>query len=67
GLSLFVIVRDFLVMLDKACKEVGASQKKVAGQSQSSGSCNPASQLYPQEKQFPAVLDDHLDSLDSND
>lgn len=67
GFSLFVIVRDFLVMLDKACKEVGASQKKAASQSRSSGSCNPASQLNPQEKQFPAVLDDHLDSSDSND
>lgn len=67
GFSLFVIVRDFLVMLDKACKEVGASQKKAASQSRSSGSCNPALQLNPQEKQFPAVLDDHLDSSDSND
>lgn len=67
GFGLFVIVRDFLVMLDKACKEVGASQKKAASKSQSSSSCNPASQLNPQEKQFPAVLDHHLDSSDSND
>uniref|UniRef100_A0ACD5V7B8 Uncharacterized protein n=1 Tax=Avena sativa TaxID=4498 RepID=A0ACD5V7B8_AVESA len=67
GFGLFVIVRDFLVMLDKACKEVGASQKKAASKSQSSGSGNLASQLNPEEKQFPTVLDHHLDSSDSND
>jgi hypothetical protein len=67
GFGLFVIVRDFLVMLDKACKEVATSQKKKASKSQNSGSCNPASQLNPQEKLFPAVLDHHLDSSDSND
>lgn len=30
GLRLFVIVRDFLVILDKVCKEVGVEQKKTA-------------------------------------
>jgi hypothetical protein len=65
GFGLFVIVRDFLVMLDKACKEVGASQKKAASKSLSS--CNPASQVNPQEKQFPPVLDHRSDSSDSND
>ncbi|XP_028807700.1 formin-like protein 5 [Neltuma alba] len=30
GLRLFVIVRDFLVILDKVCKEVGDEQKKAA-------------------------------------
>ncbi|KAF7833887.1 formin-like protein 5 [Senna tora] len=30
GLRLFVIVRDFLIMLDKVCKEVGDAQKKAA-------------------------------------
>ncbi|KAL6629871.1 hypothetical protein ACP70R_029636 [Stipagrostis hirtigluma subsp. patula] len=65
GFRLFVIVRDFLVMLDKACKEVGASQKKGSNKSQSNG--NSTSQPNLQEQQFPAVLDDHLDSSDSND
>ncbi|XP_062218256.1 formin-like protein 10 [Phragmites australis] len=64
GFQLFVIVRDFLVMLDKACKEVGALQKKVTNKSQGNGNCNPTSQSHPQEQQFPAVLEDHLDGSD---
>ncbi|GJM90269.1 hypothetical protein PR202_ga06531 [Eleusine coracana subsp. coracana] len=67
GFRLFVVVRDFFVMLDKACKEVGASQKKAANKSQSNGTCNPAFQSNSQQRQFPAVLDDRLDSSDSND
>ncbi|RLN07415.1 formin-like protein 10 [Panicum miliaceum] len=61
---LFVIVRDFLVMLDKACKEVGASLKKGTNKSRSNGI--PTSQSILQEQQFPAVIDDHSDSSDSN-
>lgn len=67
GFRLFVVVRDFLVMLDKACKEVGASRKKAGNKSQSNGICHPAFQSNSQQRQFPAVLDDHLDSSDSND
>jgi hypothetical protein len=67
GFRLFVVVRDFLVMLDKACKEVGTSQKRVANKSQSNSNCNPIFQPKPQQRQFPAVLDDHLDGSDSND
>ncbi|RCV05380.1 hypothetical protein SETIT_1G079300v2 [Setaria italica] len=62
---LFVIVRDFLVMLDKACKEVGASQKKGTNKLRNNG--NPTSQPTLQEQQFPAVIDDHSDNSDSND
>ncbi|KAF0936024.1 hypothetical protein E2562_038211 [Oryza meyeriana var. granulata] len=66
GFRLFVIVRDVLVMLEKACKEVGASQKKATNKSQSNGNCNnPSSHSNPQEQQFPAVLDPHFDSSDS--
>ncbi|OEL18266.1 Formin-like protein 10 [Dichanthelium oligosanthes] len=64
---LFVIVRDFLVMLDKACKEVGASQKKGTNKSRSNGNGNPTSQSTLQEQQFPVVINDHSDSSDSND
>ncbi|PUZ74172.1 hypothetical protein GQ55_1G044100 [Panicum hallii var. hallii] len=63
---LFVIVRDFLVMLDKACKEVGASQKGT-NKSRSNGNGIPTSQSIQQEQQFPAAIDDHSDSSDSND
>jgi len=63
---LFVIVRDFLVMLDKACKEVGASQKGT-NKSRSNANGIPTSQSIVQDKQFPAVIDDHSDSSDSND
>ncbi|CAL5023871.1 unnamed protein product [Urochloa decumbens] len=62
---LFVIVRDFLVMLDKACKEVGSSQKKGTNKLRNNG--NPTSQPILQEQQFPVVIDDHSDSSDSND
>lgn len=62
---LFVIVRDFLVMLDKACKEVGASQKKGTNKLRNNG--NPTSQPILQEQQFPSVIDDHSGSSDSND
>lgn len=42
GLRLFVVVRDFLIMLDKVCKEVGDAQKKAA-----------ASATKPSPKQEP--------------
>ena len=64
---LFVIVRDFLVMLDKACKEVGASQKKGTNKSRINGNGTPTSQSILLEQQFPAVIDSHSDSSDSND
>ncbi|KAJ1277990.1 hypothetical protein BS78_04G045700 [Paspalum vaginatum] len=65
GFRLFVIVRDFLVMLDKACKEVGASQKNGANRSR--GNDNPTSQTILEQRQFPAVIDDYSSSSDSND
>ncbi|TVU32673.1 hypothetical protein EJB05_24416 [Eragrostis curvula] len=66
GFRLFVVVRDFLGMLDKACKEVGASQKKAVHKWQSNVNCDLTSQSN-QQLQFSVVLDDHLDSSDSND
>ncbi|CAN6230400.1 unnamed protein product [Urochloa humidicola] len=64
---LFVIVRDFLLMLDKACKEVGASQKKGTDKLRNNGNGNPTSQPILQQQQFPAVIHGHSDSSDSND
>ncbi|AQK68665.1 Formin-like protein 5 [Zea mays] len=67
GFRLFVVVRDFLVMLDKACKEVGASQKgtnksRSSGSGSGNGNGNPTFPSILQEQQFPAVIDGHSDS-----
>ncbi|CAN0899891.1 Formin-like protein 5 [Linum grandiflorum] len=69
GLRLFTIVRDFLVILDKVCKEVGEAQKK-AGKglkketstvSSNSNSTNTQSQALPptdpRSKLMPAIAE----------
>lgn len=63
GLRLFVIVRDFLVVLDKVCREVGATQKKpqsAPGPQQSSPN--------HRHKLFPAIPDNRrYDDVSSSD
>lgn len=64
GLRLFVIVRDFLIILDKACKEVGEAQKisvktlKKEGYIGSSSS-DPRQQPSPDlhQRLFPAIAE----------
>lgn len=70
GLRLFVIVRDFLWMLDKACKEVRESQKKVSKAPQNRQKLAPSSSSSvpdPRQHLFPAITDRRVDSSSSDD
>lgn len=73
GLRLFVIVRDFLIILDKVCREVGAAKMKtkwtprkenVAVASSESQQSPPPD---PRHKLFPAITDRRYDSSGSDD
>uniref|UniRef100_A0A1D1Y9M7 Formin-like protein n=1 Tax=Anthurium amnicola TaxID=1678845 RepID=A0A1D1Y9M7_9ARAE len=66
GLRLFVIVRDFLGMLDKTCKEVRNAPRRVPKTSEHRDTSKmplPASRQLP----FPAIRGRHLDSSSSDD
>ncbi|OAY77040.1 Formin-like protein 11 [Ananas comosus] len=68
GLQLFVIVRDFLAILDKACREVqelnNKAQKKPRSQA-ASASSSPVPD--PRQHLFPAITDRRVDSSSSDD
>ncbi|CAL1354390.1 unnamed protein product [Linum trigynum] len=77
GLRLFTIVRDFLVMLDKVCKEVGTAQKKLANKAlkkesstASSTSTNTQSKpplpTDPRSKLMPAIAERHVKNSSSS-
>lgn len=73
GLRLFVIVRDFLIILDKVCIEVKNAQiklnstpKKENLASKTSESTNPPS-LDLRQKLFPAITDRRIDDSSSDD
>ncbi|XP_002522822.2 formin-like protein 5 isoform X1 [Ricinus communis] len=64
GLRLFVIVRDFLIILDKVCKQVGEAQKKSAKSlkkesSTASSHSSPRQHLSPdfRSRLFPAIAE----------
>ncbi|KAJ6314116.1 hypothetical protein OIU78_017720 [Salix suchowensis] len=64
GLRLFVIVRDFLIILDKVCKEVGEAQKRLAKTQKKeaytvSSPSNQRQQPSPDLRQrlFPAIAE----------
>ncbi|KAK6241584.1 Formin [Theobroma cacao] len=81
GLRLFAIVRDFLIMLDKACKEVRDtrakplrnSRKECASVSSSLENQQPSSLENQQpssdirKRLFPAISDRRMDSSSSDD
>ena len=65
GLRLFVIIRDFLIILDKVCKEVRdaprkpvkAHKKQVSNASSSSESRFEPPSPDPHQKIFPAIAE----------
>ncbi|XP_064976226.1 formin-like protein 3 isoform X1 [Musa acuminata AAA Group] len=67
GLRLFVIVRDFLGMLDKACKEIRESPNKVSKTPKVKGSPRAAPIPDPRQLLFPAIVDQRVDSSSSDE
>ncbi|XP_050216765.1 formin-like protein 5 isoform X2 [Mercurialis annua] len=64
GLRLFIILRDFLIILDKVCKQVGEAQKRSAKalkkeSSSASSHSSPRQQPSPDLRQrlFPAIAE----------
>ncbi|CAN6869593.1 hypothetical protein Bca4012_044724 [Brassica carinata] len=73
GLRLFVIVRDFLIILDKICKEVKGRPVKMARKQGSTASASASSEtprqapsLDPKQKLFPAITERRMDQSSSD-
>lgn len=74
GLRLFVIVRDFLIILDKVCKEVKIDPRKSNRTPRKEGpTATPSSEpsqpphLDHRHLLFPAITDRRIDSSSSDD
>lgn len=81
GLRLFVVVRDFLIMLDKVCREVREAPKRPAKVPKKETPSSDLNQLAAppsstdtrqspvdlRERLFPAITDRRMDSSSSDD
>ncbi|XP_010443043.1 PREDICTED: formin-like protein 5 [Camelina sativa] len=74
GLRLFVIVRDFLIILDKSCKEVREARGRPVRMARKQGStASSASEtprqppsVDPRQKLFPAISERRMDHSSSD-
>ncbi|XP_073156123.1 formin-like protein 5 [Henckelia pumila] len=66
GLRLFVIVRDFLIILEKVCKELHLAPAKSSRTSKKIDSA-AAGPVDPRQRLFPAIKDRRMDSSSSDD
>ncbi|XP_058779932.1 formin-like protein 5 isoform X2 [Vicia villosa] len=77
GLRLFVIVRDFLIMLDKVCREIQKAPKKpIKNVKQETSNANPKGPSKPEtrppppdirQRLFPAVVERRVDDFSSDE
>lgn len=74
GLRLFTIVRDFFIMLDKACKQVKDAPKKSTKSPKKEGSTASSSSDTPQQpspdlrhRLFPAITERRVEDFSSDE
>lgn len=67
GLRLFVIVRDFMVMVDKACKVVAEAPKKVINMPRNKDNHTSQPIAGPRRLLFPTIKEQHMDGFNSDD